>query len=58
MKCRPVRLHTGVSKSVAPASFYVADLGRFLFYMRSCGGRFIEHVYGMSKIERLGDGSN
>lgn len=47
----------GARTTVATYLLYVADPSRFPFYMPSYGGKFIEHVYGKSKIERLDDGS-
>ena len=47
----------GARTTVATYLLYVADPSRFPFYMPSYGGKFIEHVYGKSKLERLNDGS-
>lgn len=47
----------GARTTVATYLLYVADPTKFPFYMPSYGGKFIEHVYGKSKIERLDDGS-
>ncbi|WP_407543295.1 hypothetical protein Q0M94_26345 (plasmid) [Deinococcus radiomollis] len=43
--------------TVATYLLYVADPARFPFYMPTYGGKFITHVYGKDKNERLNDSS-
>lgn len=43
--------------TVATYLLYVSEPDHFPFYMPTYGGKFIKHVYGKGKHERLDDGS-